>query len=172
LNVLLLIGNFQKQKNRTNNLLVEVITDVEPLNLLTMRLEFVRIEEANDLINQLIEHHPQSIFLTDHDFKVKYFNKSFQKLTKSSKGDIIGHEFCEIMGCTQRDKIISENNFCKHCQLRELLSGSNLSELVLIRDFQISNKVVTKHLHIDTHRVVMDGQKYRLVVIEDRTIKH
>jgi PAS domain-containing protein len=138
-----------------------------------MRLEFVRVEEANDLINQLIEHHPQAIFLTDYDFKVKYFNKSFQKLTKSDKGDIIGHEFCEIMGCTQREKITAKDNgFCKRCQLRELLSGSNLSEMVLIRDFVINNKVKTKHLHFDTHRVVMNSQKFRLVVIEDRTIKH
>lgn len=138
-----------------------------------MRLEFVKIEEANDLINQLIEHHPQSIFLTDHDFKVKYYNKSFQNLTKSDKRDILEHEFCEIMGCTQRDKVVASNNsFCNHCQLRELLSGSNLSELSLIRDFIIHNKVVTKHLHIDAHRVVMDGHKYRLVVIEDRTQKH
>ena len=138
-----------------------------------MRLEFVKIEEANDLINQIIEHHPQSIFLTDHDFKVKYYNKSFQNLTKSDKRDILDHEFCEIMGCTQRDKVVASNNsFCNHCQLRELLSGSNLSELSLIRDFIIHNKVVTKHLHIDAHRVVMDGHKYRLVVIEDRTQKH
>lgn len=138
-----------------------------------MRLEFARIEEANDLVNQLIEHHPQAIFLTGHDFKVRYFNKAFQKLTKSDKGDILGHEFCEIMGCTQRNKLVnSANNFCKICQMRELLSGSNLSELTLIRDFNIHNKTVTKHLHIDAHRVVMNGQKYRLVVIEDRTQKH
>lgn len=138
-----------------------------------MRLEFVRVEEANDLVNQLIEHHPQAIFLTDHDFKVKFYNKSFQQLTKSDKGDIIDREFCEIMGCTQREKLNPKNDgFCKRCQLRELLSGSNLSEMVLIRDFVINNKVKTKHLHVDTHRVVMDGQKYRLVVIEDRTIKH
>jgi transcriptional regulator with PAS, ATPase and Fis domain len=138
-----------------------------------MRLEFVRIEEANDLVNQLIEHHPQAIFLTDHDFKVKYYNKSFQKLTKSDKGDIINHEFCEIMGCTQREKLnAKDNGFCKRCQLRELLSGSNLSEMTLIRDFVIHNKVKTKHLHFDTHRVIMDGTKYRLVVIEDRTVKH
>ena len=138
-----------------------------------MQLEFARIEEANDLVNQLIEHHPQAIFLSGHDFKVKYFNKTFQKLTKSDKGDILGHEFCEIMGCTQRNKIVaSNNNFCKICQIRELLSGSNLSELTLIRDFNIHNKTVTKHLHIDTHRVIMNGQKYRLVVIEDRTQKH
>jgi transcriptional regulator with PAS, ATPase and Fis domain len=138
-----------------------------------MRLEFVRVEEANDLVNQLIEHHPQAIFLTDHDFKVKYYNKAFQKLTKSDKGDILEHEFCEIMGCTQRDKLNPKSDgFCKRCQLRELLSGSNLSEMTMIRDFVIHNKVKTKHLHIDTHRVVMDGLKYRLVVIEDRTIKH
>lgn len=138
-----------------------------------MRLEFVRIEEANDLLNQLIEHHPHSIFLTDHDFKVKYYNKSFQNLTKSDKRDIIDHEFCEILGCTQREKIAPrKDNFCSHCQFRELLSGSNLSELVLIRDFIINNKIVTKHLHIDAHRVVMNGHKYRLVVIEDRTQKH
>lgn len=138
-----------------------------------MRLEFQRIEEANDLLNQLIEHHPQAIFLTDHNFKVKYFNKAFQKLTKSDKGDILEHEFCEIMGCTQRGKKLdAEDNFCKHCQMRELLSGSNLSELVLIRDFYIHNKIVTKHLHIDAHRVVMQGHKYRLVVIDDRTQKH
>ncbi|HRX10504.1 MAG TPA: hypothetical protein P5210_02580, partial [Draconibacterium sp.] len=117
-----------------------------------MQLEFVRIEEANDLINQLIEHHPQSIFLADNNFKVKYFNKSFQNLTQSDKGDILEHEFCEIMGCTRRGKVVGgTDNFCKHCQLRELLSGSNLSELVLIQDFVIHNKVVTKHLHIDTH---------------------
>lgn len=138
-----------------------------------MRLEFVRIEEANDLINQLIEHHPQAIFLTDHDFRVKYFNKSFQKLTKSDKGDILEHEFCEIMGCSQRGNTVTRNDiFCKRCQMRELLSGSNLSDLTLIREFYIHNKVVTKHLHIETHRVVMHGKKYRLVVIEDRTQKH
>jgi hypothetical protein len=138
-----------------------------------MRLEFVRIEEANDLINQLIEHHPQAIFLADHNFKLKYFNKSFQELAKSDKGDILEHEFCEILGCTRRGKLIDRSDsFCKHCQLRELLSGSNLSELVLIQDFIIHNQVVTKHLHIDTHRLVMNGVKYRLVVIDDRTQKH
>ena len=138
-----------------------------------MRLEFIRIEEANDLINQLIEHHPQAIFLTDHNFKVKYFNTAFQKLTKSDKGDILEHEFCEIMGCNDRGKVVAgNNNFCKICQMRELLSGSNLSELSLIRDFKIHNKLVTKHLHIDAHRLVMNGNKYRLVVIEDRTQKH
>jgi hypothetical protein len=138
-----------------------------------MRLEFVRIEEANDLINQLIEHHPQAIFLADYNFKLKYFNKSFQELAKSDKGDILEHEFCEILGCTRRGKLIDRSDsFCKHCQLRELLSGSNLSELVLIQDFIIHNQVVTKHLHIDTHRLVMNGVKYRLVVIDDRTQKH
>src|SRR5690606_38872565 len=114
-----------------------------------------------------------SIFLADNNFKVKYFNKSFQNLTQSDKGDILEHEFCEIMGCTRRGKIVDKTDtLCKHCQLRELLSGSNLSELVLIQDFVIHNKVVTKHLHIDTHRVVMNGVKYRLVVIDDRTQKH
>ena len=138
-----------------------------------MRLEFERIDEANGLLNQLIEHHPQAIFLTNHDFKVKYFNKAFQKLTKSDKGDILDHEFCEIMGCTQRGRVVDrKDNFCRVCQMRELLSGSNLSELVLIRDFYIHNKIVTKHLHIDAHRVVMSGHKYRLVVIDDRTQKH
>ena len=138
-----------------------------------MHLEFERIEEANDLVNQLIEHHPHAIFLTGHDFKVKYFNKAFQRLTKSDKGDIINHEFCEIMGCTQRHKPLNgDHNFCTICQMRELLSGSNLSELTLIRDFNIHNKTVTKHLHIEAHRVVMNNQKFRLVVIEDRTQKH
>lgn len=138
-----------------------------------MKLDFQKIEEANDLLNQLIEHHPQAIFLTDNNFKVKYFNKAFQKLTKSDKGDIMEHEFCEIMGCTERGNIVTRNDsFCKICQMRELLSGSNLSELSLIRDFNIHNKMVTKHLHIDAHRVVMSGHKYRLVVIEDRTQKH
>jgi PAS domain-containing protein len=138
-----------------------------------MRLEFERLEEANGLLNQLIEHHPQAIFLTDHDFKVKFFNKAFQKLTQSDKGDILGHEFCDVMGCIQRGKKVGHtDNFCSICQMRELLSGSNLSELVLIRDFYIHNKIVTKHLHIDAHRLVMSGHKYRLVVIDDRTQKH
>ncbi len=138
-----------------------------------MRLEFQRIEEANDLVNQLIEHHPQAIFLTDHEFKIKYFNKAFQLLTRSDKGDILDHEFCEIMGCSDRGKVVLQSdNFCKVCQMRELLSGSNLSELTLIRDFNIHNKMVTKHLHIVAYRLVMRGNKYRLVVIEDRTQKH
>jgi PAS domain-containing protein len=138
-----------------------------------MRLEFQRIEEANDLVNQLIEHHPHAVFLTDHDFKIKYFNKAFQVLTKSDKGDILDHEFCEIMGCNERGKVVSRSdNFCKVCQMRELLSGSNLSELTMIRDFNIHNKMVTKHLHINAHRLVMKGHKFRLVIIEDRTQKH
>ncbi len=138
-----------------------------------MRLDFARIEEANDLVNQLIEHHPQAIFLADHSFKIKYYNKSFQRLSKSDKGDILEHEFCDIMGCTQRGKLTGQDNsYCKHCQLRDLLSGSNLSEINLIREFVIHNNVITKHLHIDTHRLVMHGEKYRLVVIEDRSQKH
>ena len=137
-----------------------------------MRLEFVRIEEANDLVNQLIEHHPQAIFLVDHDFKVKYFNKAFQDLTKSDKSDILEHEFCEILGCTRRGKLVyKDERFCKFCQIRDLLSGASLSEMSMIQDFIIHNEVVTKHLHIDTHRLVMNGVKYRLVVIDDRTQK-
>jgi PAS domain-containing protein len=137
-----------------------------------MRLEFVRIEEANDLVNQLIEHHPQAIFLVDHDFKVKYFNKAFQDLTKSDKGDILEHEFCEILGCTRRGKLVyKDERFCKYCQIRDLLSGASLSEMSMIQDFVIHNDIITKHLHITTHRLVMNGVKYRLVVIEDRTQK-
>ena len=138
-----------------------------------MRLDFAKIEEANDLVNQIIEHHPQAIFLADHNFKIKYFNKSFQQLSKSDKGDILEHEFCDIMGCTQRNKLTEQDNtYCKHCQLRDLISGSNVSEIILIREFVIHNNVITKHLHIDTHRVVMNNEKYRLVVIDDRTQKH
>jgi hypothetical protein len=137
-----------------------------------MRLEFVRIEEANDLVNQLIEHHPQSIILVDHDFKIKFFNQSFQDLSKCDKGDILDHEFCEILGCTRRGKLVfKDERFCKHCQIRDLLSGSNLSDMAIIQDFVIHNDVVTKHLHIDTYRLVMNGIKYRLVVIDDRTQK-
>ena len=133
-----------------------------------MQLEFVRIEEANDLVNQLIEHHPHSIFLIDNNFKIKFYNKAFQKLTKSDKGNILEHEFCEIMGCTKHYKGGADN---ANNQLKELLSGS-ISELVLIRNFNIRNKVVTKHLRIEGHRVIMDNHKYRLVIIEDRTQKH
>ena len=135
-----------------------------------MRLEFQRIEEANDLVNQLIEHHPHAIFLSDKTFKIKYFNKAFQALSKSDKGDILEHEFCEVIGCTEHGKGSLElNHNAKTCQVRELLADPNLSELTLIRDFNIHNKMVTKHLHIYAHRVVMRGNKYRLVVIEDRT---
>lgn len=138
-----------------------------------MKLKFRTLEEANDLINQLIEHHPQSIFLTDSNFKVRYFNQSFKDLAQSDKNDIINHEFCEILGCTQRDKMSAKDNgFCTHCRLRELLSGSNVSEMALVRDFLINNEVKTKHLHINSHRLVMNENKYRMVIIDDRTHKH
>jgi len=138
-----------------------------------MRLEFVRIEEANDLINQLIEHHPHAIFVTDINFKIRFFNKSFQKLCEREKQKIMDHEFCETLGCAVRGKLVADDNkFCKRCQMRELMSGANLSELEIIRDFNIKNEYVTKHLRINTHRVVMDNQKYRLVIIEDKTQKH
>jgi transcriptional regulator with PAS, ATPase and Fis domain len=138
-----------------------------------MRLEFVRIAEANDLINQLIEHHPQAIFLADHNFKIKFYNKSFQNLAEAEKSDILEHEFCDILGCNRRNKFDTEEFIHNHkCQIRELLSGTGISELTLIRDFIIRNRVVTKHLHFDTHRVIMNGVKYRLVVIDDRTQKH
>ena len=138
-----------------------------------MHLEFVRVDEANDLLNQLIEHHPQAIFLANHDFKIKYYNKAFKTLAESEKSDIIDHEFCDILGCTQRNKFESDSDLHHHkCQIRELLSGASISELTLIRDFIIKNRVITKHLHFDTHRVIMNGVKYRLVVIEDRTQKH
>ena len=133
-----------------------------------MQLEFVRIEEANDLLNQLIEHHPHSIFLIDHSFKIMFYNKAFKKLTKRDKADILEHEFCEIMGCCKNNQRSLDN---ANNQLKELLSGS-LSELTLIRNFKINNETVTKHLKIEAHRVIMDGHKFRLVIIEDRTQKH
>lgn len=135
-----------------------------------MHLEFVRIEEANDLINQLVEHHPNAIFVTNHDFKIEYFNKSFINLSKREKHDILGKEFCEVMGCTYRGNIVEvDNQFCKRCRMRELLSGANVSDLDLIRDFRINNKTVTKHLHFTTNLIVMRGIKLKFVEITDRT---
>jgi transcriptional regulator of aromatic amino acid metabolism len=138
-----------------------------------MRLEFARIEEANDLLNQLIEHHPNAIFVVDSYFKIKFFNKSFQKLCEREKQKILDHEFCETLGCANRGKnVVEVNRFCQRCQMRELMSGANISELEIIRDFSINNEYVTKHLRINTHRIIMDNQKYRLVIIEDKTQKH
>ncbi len=138
-----------------------------------MHLEFIKIEEANDLINQLIEHHPNAIFVANHDFQIEYFNQSYKKLVKRDKHEILGKEFCETLGCTYRGNIIDNtSNFCKRCRMRDLLSGSNVSEIDVIRDFKIHNKVKTKHLFFTTNRVVMNGKKLRLVEIEDRTLKH
>ena len=64
-----------------------------------MHLKFVRIEEANDLLNQLIEQHPNAIFISNQNHKIEYFNKSFQKLADREKHEIIGKEFCETFGC-------------------------------------------------------------------------
>lgn|SRR5690606_17050280 len=137
-----------------------------------MKLEFQRLGEANDLVNQLIEHHPFGIFLSDSTFKIKLFNKSFQDLTKREKHEILDHEFCEIIGCTNHGNgSLQTNHSCKKCQMRDLLSEGNLSELSLIRDFNIKNKMVTKHLHIVAHKIIMGGVKYQLVVIEDKTQK-
>ncbi|MBN1820369.1 MAG: PAS domain-containing protein [Prolixibacteraceae bacterium] len=138
-----------------------------------MHLEFVRIEEANDLLNQLIERHPNAIFVANHDFKIEYFNKSFIKLTKREKKDILGKEFCEVLGCTYRGKVVDvDNKFCERCRMRELLSGANVSDLDMIREFKIHNQIVTKHLRFTTNQVIMQGKKLRFVEIEDRTQKH
>lgn len=138
-----------------------------------MHLEFVRIEEANDLLNQLIEHHPNAIFVTNHYFKIEYFNKSFLKLTKREKHEILGKEFCEVLGCTYRGNIVGiENKFCSRCRMRDLLSGANVSDLDLIREFKIHNKPITKHLRFTTNRIVMQGKKLRFVEVEDQTQKH
>ncbi len=138
-----------------------------------MKLEFQRLGEANDIVNQLIEHHPFSVFLTDIAFKIKYFNKSFQNLTKSEKNEILNHEFCEVIGCSMHGKgSLDSNHSCRNCQMRDLLSDGNLSELSMIREFNIKNKMVTKHLHIIAHKIIMGGNKYNLVVIEDKTQKH
>ncbi len=142
----------------------------KPVNLNIMRLEFVRVEEANDLVNQIIEHHPHAIFLSDNNLKIKFFNHSFQKLCKCDKRDIIDHDFCAVIGCKECNKIDDNaEQHAKKCHMHELMSGSNLSEFALIRDFEINNETVTKHLHIDTHKVVMNEKKYRLVIIDDRT---
>jgi len=137
-----------------------------------MLLEFVRIDEANGLINQLIEHHPHAIFVTDQSLKIKYYNKAFQAFTRGKKSDILDRDFCEVIGCNDGEKVHGYPDApCLGCQLRELVTGASLSEMELIRDFYIHNKKVTKHLHIDVYRVVMKGSKYRLVVIDDRTQK-
>lgn len=138
-----------------------------------MNLEFVRIEEANDLLNLLIENHPHAIFVTNHDFTIEYFNKSFQKLARRDKHEILNKEFCECFGCTYRGKNVdSESKFCSNCRMRKLLSGSSVSELDFIREFNIHNEIITKHFYFTTNRVVMNGKKLRFVMMEDRTSKH
>ncbi len=138
-----------------------------------MRLEFISIEEANDLLNQLIENHPHAIFVTNNDFKIEYFNKSFQKLARQEKYEILGKEFCELFGCTFRGKPVnSDSKFCNNCRMCKLLAGSSVSELDIIREFNIHNEVITKHFYFTTTRVVMNGKKLRIVVMEDRTSKH
>jgi len=135
-----------------------------------MRLEFVRIEEANDLINHLIEHHPYAIFVANHELKIEFCNNSFKKLVDREKHEIIGKEFCEALGCIYRGNIIDiESQYCKKCRMREMLSGSSLAELDLIRDFKIHNNTTLKHLYFTVNRVVMNGKKLRLVEVEDRT---
>lgn len=138
-----------------------------------MHLEFVRIAEANDLINHLVENHPNAIFVTNHDLKIEFFNKSFIRLSKREKHEIQGKEFCEVLGCTTRGNIIEPNNqFCSHCRMRELLSGAGIADLDLIRDFRIHNEVVTKHLHFTSTRIIMNGKKLKLVEVEDRSQRH
>ena len=138
-----------------------------------MHLEFVRIEEANDLLNKLIENHPNAIFISNQDHKIEYFNKSFQKLADRKKHEILGKEFCETFGCIYNtNKIDAETNLCKRCRIREILSGGNISELDTVYDFVIHNKHVIKHLYFTTTRVVMNGKKLRIVNIEDRTSEH
>lgn len=138
-----------------------------------MHLEFVRIAEANDLINHLVENHPNAIFVTNSEQKIEFFNKSFIRLSKREKHEIQGKEFCEVLGCTTRGNIIETNNeFCVHCRMRELLSGGGISDLDLIRDFRIANQVVTKHLRFTTNRIVMNGRKLRFVEVEDRSQRH
>ncbi len=138
-----------------------------------MRLEFVRIDEANDLLNHLIEHHPHAIFVTNHDFEIEYSNKSFQKLAKREKHEIHGKEFCHTMGCIYEESALNpEKSICKTCRMRDILSGSNISELDMIRDFKIHNEVVTKHLYMESSRIVMNGKKLNIVILEDRTNNH
>ena len=138
-----------------------------------MRLEFVKIEEANAVVNQLIEHHPNAIFVTDHNFKIDFHNRAFQKLTRREKHEIYGKEFCETLGCTYRGNAVSpDKNICKNCRIRELLSGSNISELDIIRDFKIHNEVVTKHFFIQSQHIIMNNKKMNIVILEDRTYKH
>ena len=138
-----------------------------------MHLEFVKIEEANDLLNQIIERHPNAIFITNHELKIESFNNAFIKLTKREKREILGKEFCEVLGCTYRGNVVDINNkFCERCRMRELLSGANISDMDLIRDFKIHNEVVTKHLRFTTNQIIMKGKKLRFVEIQDRTQKH
>jgi hypothetical protein len=138
-----------------------------------MQLEFVRLTEANDLINHLVENHPNAIFVTNHEQKIEFFNKSFIRLSKREKHEIQGKEFCEVLGCTMRGNIVErKNEFCDHCRMRELLSGGGISDLDLIRDFRIANQVVTKHLRFTTDRIIMNGRKLRFVEVEDRSQRH
>ena len=138
-----------------------------------MRLEFSKIEEANDVINQLIEHHPNAIFITDHNFRIEFHNRSFQKLTQREKHEINGKEFCETLGCIYKGSAVSpEKSICKNCRMRELLSGSNVSELDIIRDFRIHNEIVTKHFYMESNHIVMKNKKLNIVILEDRSYKH
>ena len=137
-----------------------------------MHLEFQRIEEANDLVNLLLENHPFPLFVANADFKIVFFNHKYMELTHKTKHEIEGHEFCETLGCMQRGELVkNDTGFCKHCQARELLSGSGMSELELIREFVINHEKVMKRLFIRSYKIQHKGEPLKLVLIEDRTSK-
>lgn len=136
--------------------------------------EKILISSAS-LLRTLLESMPSAIFLVNEDIKIVEINNAFKTLFHKQLAEI-EHLTCgEAIGCQfeiLEQQGCGKNSHCETCQIKACieeafkLKKSNSDEIIR-RHFQVSGKMIKKHLKMKTRPIEFEEKPLTLVVFED-----
>ncbi len=130
-------------------------------------------EELNQLLLRWMDNTEEPIFIVDDKFNVVYLNKPFENFTQIKYPKLSGINFGRALGCRYLDKDNQDcgnNYYCEICSIREAIK-SNISGRLLesggnfVRDFNLDDEIVFRHIIFKSFRVQFAGSPYVVVII-------
>jgi len=129
-------------------------------------------EELNQLVLKCMDNTRDPLFIVNDQFKVVYVNKSFENFSQKKQPELYGINFGNALGCRYLDKgeqACGHNYYCELCNIREAIEVSLSGEKSvytgdLVRDFNLGNEIVFRHIIFKSFQVQLAGLAYAVVI--------
>ncbi len=142
-----------------------------------MKVSIADLKESNSFLNSLYENVTSAIFLADENARIYNFNDTFKTLFYKPDDEILKELCGNVMGCifhVEEGMDCGDTSHCDECVLRRSIIMSFIEKVpvykeMMIRDFYIKNKRITKYFIFTTKYITHDGDPMILVIFDDVT---